>query len=68
MLINIILLRADRPVSVVVTLAEYIINYPLVERVVTRLPTFFILQLQVFLHLENKEHLRVNNFYNTPLS
>lgn len=61
MLINVILLRTDHAISVAVVLVEDIVYKLLVERVVARLPPFFILQLQIFFHLETEKHLRVNS-------
>lgn len=57
MVINVVLLRADRAVSVAVVLVEDVVYDLLVERVVAwRLPPFFVLQLQIFFHLETEEH------------
>lgn len=62
-LINIILLGADQPISVSVALAKDVSNDLLIEGLVPRLPTFFVLQLQVFFNLkaEKKKYETVND-------
>lgn len=60
MLINIILLRTDQSVFVLVIFAEYISHDLLVERIIMWLPIFFILQLQVFFDLKIIEYFIVH--------